>query len=338
MVISTRVRLARNLQEVSFTGRASQIQATEAVQSVERAIGRSKALRELTWISVATLTASERALLVERGLVGEHFASSHHPRGMALSDHGDLAILVNEEDHVRVQAVRPGLQVEESLEGAMAAERALGEHLPFSFHSRWGYLTACPTNVGTGLRVSVMLHLPAMVLGKQLKRLEAAAKELRLAIRGFRGEGTANEADLYQVSNHVTLGRSAQEIAHEFATVIVPELVEWERAARRAYLAGHRWRALDRASRDLSALQSAHLMPREEAMRKLGRIRHGVCLGVIGGITQAALRSLMLRVQPEHLALERPASGHGAEAELLERASLLREAFADATARLPGSA
>ncbi len=328
VVMSTRVRLARNLQEVTFIGRASLIQATEAAQAVQRAVARSESLRSMTWVDLTAITARDRALLVERGLVGEHFSTANHPRGMAVAEHGEVSVLANEEDHVRVQAVRPGSRVSEALEAASGVEQALGEHLPFAFHSRWGFLTACPTNVGTGLRVSVMANLPAMALTGQIPRLQRAAKELHLAIRGFRGEGTGHEADLFQVSNQITLGRSASELADDFSRAIVPELVEWERAARRAYLQANRWPATDRAAREVAMLQSARLMARDEAMKRLGRVRLGVSLGLIEGVSYVQLSSLMLRIQPEHLALECPAAGHGVEHDKRERARLLRDVFA----------
>lgn len=331
VVIATRARLARNLDDTTFLSRASRIQATEIATSIQRAISAEAAFKPLAWHDFAALPPRDRALLVERGLVSEPFAAREGPRGAALPSHGGLAILANEEDHVRIQQVLPGFQAESALRAAQEAESTLSRRLPFAFHSRWGYLTACPTNVGTGLRLSVMAHLPALVLMDQLPRLERAARALHLAIRGSRGEGTPHEGDLYQVSNQVTLGRSAAELTEEFATSIVPEVLEWERAARVAYLERSRGAAIDRAARELAILKAARLMSRDESMKRIGRLRLGVALGLVGGIDLARVTSLILRVQPEHLACERPAAARGVEAERRERATLLREAVAEAS-------
>lgn len=330
VIISSRARLARNLDDTTFTTRASRIQSKEVAGSLQRAIGAERSLEGLEWLDFPSMSPSERALLVERGIVSEAFAVHDRPRGAALSPHGDITILANEEDHVRVLALLPGFQATDVLRRAQEVEAALARRLPFAFHSRWGYLTACPTNVGTGLRISVMAHLPALALLDQVPKLERAAKELHLAVRGTRGEGTPHEADLYQVSNQVTLGTAAADIAERFASSIVPELIEWERAARVAYLERHRAVAIDRAAREVAMVQSSRLMSRDEAMKRLGRLRLAVALGFVGGISYSTIASTILRIQPEHLARERPNAAKGVEAERRERAALLREALSAA--------
>ncbi|MDA1007877.1 MAG: ATP--guanido phosphotransferase [Planctomycetota bacterium] len=331
VVFTTRVRLARNLRGFAFVNRANAVQSSEIIRIVQGALAHSANDPRMQWFDMATLSPRERMLLVERSLVSHQFAHADGPRSAGVSTDEALALLVNEEDHLRIQALRPGLQVKEAFAAATALDEVLAERLEFAFHPRWGFLTACPTNVGTGLRVSAMLHLPALALERQLPRLQAGVKELNLIIRGFQGEGSTPEGGLFQISNQVTLGLSAAEITDTFANTILPEILAWERAARHHYLSTQRAQAVDRAAREIGVLQSATLMGRDEALKRLGRIRHAIGLGLIEGMALGEVNRLVVAVQSAHLAWARPAAATDQESERSERASLLRDALAKAT-------
>jgi protein arginine kinase len=182
-----------------------------------------------------------------------------------------------------------------------ALDRSLERSLEFSFHPRFGYLTACPTNLGTGIRLSAMLHLPGLIMLDEIERMKRAAKDMHLAVRGFHGEGTEAIGDFFQISNQNTLGRSEQDLVEEFTTVIVPQFVEYERSARRALLERDSGSVDDRVFRALGILRSCRLLALEESIKFLSRVRLGVAMGRITDVPLALVNRLLLEVQPAHL-------------------------------------
>ncbi len=323
IVISTRVRLARNVRDFPFLSRADADVRREVAETVTTAVRRAPTLRDLVHIDVEHLDELDRLLLVERHLISRQHAEGTGPRCVAFRPDEAAAIMVNEEDHVRIQVMRSGLQVEAAWEQINAIDDAIEEHLDYEFHPQYGYLTACPTNVGTGIRVSVMLHLPALRLTNELEKVGQAARDMKLAVRGLYGEGTEALGDFFQISNQVTLGRSEPEIIDDFSHVVIPKIVEYERAARDVLLKNRPAALDDKVWRAMGLLKSARLISSTEAMQYLSHVRMGLHVGRLSTIDLQTLNELFLQVQPAHLQ-----KLHGerltGEQRSLERAAFIR--------------
>lgn len=237
VVVTSRVRLARNISGFPFISRASNPVRQEIMRVVRRAVDQScngtGANQELRWIELQSAPSRDRILLSERHLVSRHFANSDGPRALALSTDEHSSIMVNEEDHLRIQFLCAGSRLSDAFKAAFALENALANTTNFSFHPRWGYLTACPTNVGCGIRMSAMLHLPGAQIMKETDRIKRAAKELHLAVRGYYGEGSESIGDFFQFSNQTTLGATEDALLEEFNGVVLPRLIGYEREAHR---------------------------------------------------------------------------------------------------------
>ncbi|MBL9031569.1 MAG: ATP--guanido phosphotransferase [Phycisphaerae bacterium] len=344
VVVSSRVRLARNLANVPFVNRMSPAQRLNTLNTV-RARVESLGLH-MTWIDLHRAPLSERTLLVERHLIslqharGRKPATGHagtgqtptrpaaeEPRAVAFTSPDErLSIMVHEEDHLRIQALRSGLDLAGAMAQADDADDRLEAGLTYAFGTRFGYLTACPTNVGTGLRLSVMLHLPSLRLTGNIERVKHAAGDMNLALRGFYGEGSEAAGDFYQLSNQTTFGKSEAVLLRELTGEIIPRVLDYERAARRSLLNRRRADLEDQVFRALGVLSRARLMTTEEAMRQLSLLRLGVVCGLFGAAPDARDRAtrqpgdaesahpdgsgsldlatvnrLMLHVQPAHL-------------------------------------
>jgi protein arginine kinase len=220
---------------------------------------------------------------------------------VAVGENETLSIMVNEEDHLRIQVLRSGLQLEEAWEQINAVDDRLESTLDFAFHPRFGYLTACPTNVGTGIRVSVMLHLPALKLTGEIEKVFRAAKDLRLAVRGLYGEGTEATGDFYQISNQTTLGRGEDEIISDFKHQVIPKIIEYEHNARKMLTAERALALDDKVHRALGTLRSARLMSSEETLTLLSHVRLGVNLKRVEDIDINKVNELFLLTQQAHL-------------------------------------
>jgi protein arginine kinase len=212
-----------------------------------------------------------------------------------------VSIMVNEEDHLRIQVLRSGLQLEEAWEQISKIDDALESKLDYAFHSRFGYLTACPTNVGTGIRVSVMLHLPALKLTGEIEKVFRAAKDMRLAVRGLYGEGTEATGDFFQISNQTTLGKTEDEIISDFKHQVIPRIIDYEHHARKTLVNDKTVQLDDKVFRALGTLRNARLLASEETLYLLSHLRMGVNLGRVKGIELATINELFLLTQPAHL-------------------------------------
>src|SRR5205814_4924082 len=208
----------------------------------------------------------DRQLLVERHLISKPHATAEGARGVAIGDSESVSIMVNEEDHLRLQVLRSGLQLEEAWEQINKIDDALEAKLDWAFHNRFGYLTACPTNVGTGIRVSVMLHLPALKLTGEIEKVFRAAKDMRLAVRGLYGEGTEATGDFYQISNQTTLGKTEEDIISDFKHLVIPKIIEYEHHARKTLLTDRTVQLDDKVWRALGTLRTARLFATEEVL------------------------------------------------------------------------
>jgi len=328
IVISSRVRLARNVSGYPFFSKATDSQRSELATKLRSQItGASDG--DWNYIEMASIDDLDQLVLVERHLISRQHADIRGNRGVALSSSEDVAIMVNEEDHLRLQVLRSGLQLDTIWQEIDRIDDRLEDRIDFAFHPRYGYLTACPTNVGTGIRVSVMLHLPGLKLTGEIERVFRAAKDMRLAVRGLFGEGTEATGDFFQISNQVTLGRTEEEIIDGFKHMVVPKIIDYEHRARKA-LAADRLTALDdRVWRSYGILKNARTISSEETMLHLSHLRLGINLGRIKGIELSTINELFLLTQPAHLQKIHGTRLTG-EQRSVARAELVRQRLGDA--------
>ncbi len=301
VVISSRVRLARNLAGFPFLPKASEAQQRELAELCRDRLMQCEAVPEVLWVDLNDSPALDRQLLVERHLISRQHSQGKVPRGVAIGLDESVAVMVNEEDHLRLQVLRSGLRLNDVFEAANRLDDALEAKVDFAFSRRFGYLTACPTNVGTGLRTSVMLHLPALKLTGEIDKVKRAAKDMHLAVRGFYGEGTESVGDFFQISNQSTLGRAEQEILGDFTETVIPQIIEYERAARQA-LADRRPAVLDdKIYRAYGVLKHARMLGSEEALYLLSHLRLGTTMQRLSEVDLATVNELFLLTQPAHL-------------------------------------
>lgn len=298
IVISSRVRLARNLAGYPFLSRASASECGEIEREVR---GRMSSLNPgLAYFSLPNLALIDRQFLVERHLISREHAYGKGARGVALGGNETISIMVNEEDHLRMQALSSGFQLRNAWDRINDVDCQLDQNLDFAFSPQFGYLTVCPTNVGTGMRASVMLHLPALVMTRQIDKVFHAVAKINLAVRGLYGEGTQASGDFYQISNQQTLGRSESDILDTIERVI-PRIVEFERTVRQSLIDQKRKVVEDKVWRAYGMLQSARTITSEETMDLLSAVRMGVNLRIIPDVPIRTVNELFIFTQPAHL-------------------------------------
>ena len=299
VVVSTRIRLARNLAHYPFTTRASPQQKAETEAKVKDAL--KSATPPLDYLSIAGLLPLDRQFLVERQLISREIANVlDGPRGVAFDDRESVSVMVNEEDHLRLQVLRSGLDLDDAWAVIDGLDDALESKLTYAFHEQFGYLTACPTNVGTGMRASVMLHLPALGITKQIEKVFKALQKLNLVVRGLYGEGSRASGDLYQISNQVTLGRPEARVLAEIREVI-GMILQYERQARQVLLRERRQVEQDRVRRAMGTLASATMITSEETMELLSTVRLGVHLTLLPEVPERTVNQLFIHTQSAHL-------------------------------------
>ncbi len=301
VVFSSRIRLARNVSGFMFTSRADAEQQNEILSLIRDQVMSSDLRHSVWYIDMQRLDELTREILVERHIISKPFSDAENPRGLILSRDESTALMINEEDHLRMQVLASGLQLDESYDRISKIDDLLEDKIDFAFSSRYGYLTACPTNVGTGMRVSVMLHLPALKITGQIDKIFQAAKDMHLAIRGLFGEGTEPTGDLYQLSNQITLGKSEKQIIDELVHEVVELIVRYERKARENLLRDRRLPLEDKIFRALGILSNARVMSSEEALYLLSFIRLGIHLELIDNISLDRINKIFLLIQPGHL-------------------------------------
>src|SRR5438477_11027682 len=297
IVISSRIRLARNVAAFPFTNRASAYQKAEIEGMLRDRVARLDLDPRLEYINVPTLSPLDRQFLVERQLISRELAAAEGPRGVALAPRETVSLMINEEDHLRLQVMRSGFALDEAWNDIDKVDDLLEQRVNYAFSEEFGYLTACPTNVGTGMRSSVMLHLPALVLTKQIEKVFRALQKINLAVRGMYGEGSRASSDLYQISNQVTLGKSETTILNEIREVI-PQIITYERQARQTLTRENRPAVLDKVQRAVGTLQSAAMMTSEETMDLLSSVRLGVHLGLLDELDIGEVNDLFIHTQP----------------------------------------
>ena len=300
IVLSSRVRLARNLADFPFTGRASPMQRGEIEGLLREKLQNLKLDDKLHYFSLHHMESVDRQLLVERQLVSREHAAAQGQRGVAFDTHEVRSIMVNEEDHLRMQVIRSGFQLEEAWREIDQLDDLIEHGVAYAYSDEFGYLTACPTNTGTGMRASVLLHLPALQMTKQVEKVFRALQKISLAVRGLYGEGTRASGDFYQISNQVTLGKGEEDIIREIREVI-PQILDYERTARAVLMKESRALLQDRISRAYGTLISANVITSEETMDLLSCVRLGINLHLIEEIEVPTVNELFLMTQPAHL-------------------------------------
>jgi protein arginine kinase len=303
IVISSRVRLARNLAGYEFLTRLTAEKQTELLNKLKSILLSLDLEEKIFFTDVDQVSELERDLLVERHLVSRQHIKQKGPRGVAYVPSESFTAMVNEEDHLRMQAFKTGLQLKQCYKKISKIDDMIEEKIRYAFDPQFGYLTACPTNLGTGIRVSVMLHLPALKMTGQIEKFLNAAKDTNLVVRGLFGEGTEAMGDFFQLSNQVTLGFSETEIVDNFSDNIVPKIVEYETLARDKLLHAKTAALDDKIQRALGVLRNARLISSQEALFLLSNVRMGVNLGRVDGISIATINELFMLTQPAHLQL-----------------------------------
>lgn len=313
VVMSSRVRLARNIAGFPFTPQASRIDRTQILEVCKHRILNMSTENDarFMWIDLHQVGREDRNLLVERQLMSRQHAKGKlssgqggldEPRGVAvLVPNERVSIMVNEEDHIRLQSIHSGLALGACLEEANTIDDQIEAGIDYAYSPRFGYLTACPTNVGTGLRLSVMLHLPGLKLAGELDKVRHAAHDMGLAVRGFYGEGSETNGEFYQLSNQTTLGKSDEMLLREMEQEIIPRVVGYERHARKNLLTNRKELLEDQVWRALGTLRHARRMKVDETMGLLSFVRLGILTGMIEGISIQQVHNLLLNTQPTHL-------------------------------------
>ncbi len=301
VVISSRVRLARNLDKLPFAHRANKKQAEETLKIIEAAVLGLQQIKKKRFIfNINDLDTVDRQFLVERHLMSLEFAKSSNPRAIVINEQESISIMINEEDHLRIQVMQSGFNLFEAYSIISHIDDYLSKQLPYAFSSDWGFLTACPTNVGTGMRGSVMLHLPALVMNGQINRVLSAVAKLSFTTRGLYGEGTQAAGNFFQVSNQVSLGHSEEEILQNLSGLI-RQLIEQEQQARQILITEKRHVLEDRIWRSYGVLKSAHIISSQETIELLSLVRLGLDLGILGNIDRGVVNELFILTQPAHL-------------------------------------
>mgnify|MGYP003260534132 CR=1 FL=1 len=297
VVCSTRVRLARNLKQFPFPAKATDPQREAVEQKVRDALlsGNSILSKEFRFVPLENASEEEAVSLVERHIVSPEFISDRRGKAVLISDDESISIMVNEEDHLRIQVLREGFSLKEAAETADRIDTLLSETLDFAYDPEFGYLTQCPTNLGTGMRALVMLPLPALTENGAMPRIASNLSKLGLTLRGTYGEGSKSVGGLYQLSNQITLGLSENEAIENLRSITV-QLMEEERKARSQMAQDVAWQ--DKIDRAAGILKTARVLSSSECMELLSYVRFGISVGILQGVTTEELNGLMVNVQP----------------------------------------
>lgn len=297
VVMQTRIRLARNLRKYPFPCRLSQAGKNEVVETIVNAIKNSNSplANDFDVLYVKDLTEAQRISLVEAHLASPEFISDSAGRAIVLSKDREMSIMINEEDHIRLQILKKGFDLEGAYDVADKLDTLLDENLDFAYDEKLGYLTQCPTNLGTGMRASVMLHLPALQRSKAVSRIAGNLQKLGLTIRGTYGEGSEPQGAMYQLSNQVTLGISEQAAIDNLKNITAQLINQEENAQKRM---ADSIETQDRIVRSLGILKSARLISRDEAMDLLSNVRFGINTGLIEDVEIQVIDKLISDIQP----------------------------------------
>ena len=297
-VISTRIRLARNINGYPFASRLDSAGANEIIEKVSAPL-ESSGFRKINFSDLSALMATS---YVERHYVSPEFATLETPHALLLQEQSGVAIMVCEEDHLRIQSIMPGLALDEAYKNASRAEKRLDEEFDFAYSDQLGYLTHCPTNLGTGMRASVMMFLPALTMGGYMSSLAAQLAKIGLTVRGLFGEGSGSAGSMYQISNQITLGITEEETLDKLRDAVL-QIIESEKKARDAITGDVKERLTDRIYRAEGVLRHAYTVSSSEFIKLFSDVRFGIALGLINSITYEQLGTLLVEAMPATLTL-----------------------------------
>ncbi|MDF2814234.1 MAG: ATP:guanido phosphotransferase [Paenibacillus sp.] len=325
VVISSRIRIARNLSTYPFPMLSTNIQSKEVLNQVQQMMDSDElnTISEFQFIPLEQLSDLEKRVLVEKHLISPNLANEAKDGAFILSRNESVSIMINEEDHLRIQCLCPGFQIREAWDLANQIDDVFESQLDYAFDEHRGYLTSCPTNVGTGIRASVMMHLPALVITQQMNRILSAINQVGLAVRGLYGEGSEATGNVFQISNQITLGQSEQEIIDNLYSV-ARQIIEHERAARQKLVNESRLRIEDRVKRSYGILSYASIMDSKEAAQRLSDVRLGIDLGILENVSPNVLNELSVLTQPGYLQYSAGAKLSSDDRDI-RRAELIRE-------------
>jgi protein arginine kinase len=300
VVLSSRARLARNIANSPFPSRADTHRRESILSFVKTAVQKSADLRRGALVECTQLDELDRSFLVERHLVSLEFTRCRDFSALLIGEQENVSVMVNEEDHLRVQALASGLDIRKAFELADHADDELSESLEFAFDPTFGYLTSCPTNTGTGMRASVLIHLPGLALTREIEKVISEISRLRFVVRGFYGEGSDVWGNLFQVSNQSTLGQSEEEIVESLETV-TRRIIEYEENARGRLFSEAEDQIEDKIWRAYGILKYAHALTSEEVLNMLSAIRLGIGMGAVDKISLSQVNEILALTQPAHL-------------------------------------
>ncbi|WP_053364742.1 protein arginine kinase [Bacillus sp. FJAT-27245] len=325
IVLSSRIRLARNLEEYKFPALITNEEGQEIISKLKEMVEGPgfTAFGNLELLTMHELQPLQKRVLVEKHLISPHLSEDSPFGACLLSENEEISVMVNEEDHIRIQCLFPGLQLTKALEAANVIDDWLEGNIKYAFNENLGYLTSCPTNVGTGLRASVMMHLPGLILTQKINAIIPAINQLGLVVRGIYGEGSEALGNIFQISNQITLGKSEEDIVEDLNSV-VSQLIEQERSAREALEKTSRIQLEDRVFRSFGILSNCRIIETKEAARCLSDVRLGIDMGYIKNISRSILNELMILTQQGFL--QQYAGGPlRPEERDIRRAGLIRE-------------
>ena len=303
IVISSRVRLARNLSQIPFPHLLNQVNGEQCLELIKNAWHNTPGpvLASMDMVTFDQLSALERQILAEKHLSSPgHAESSSSLKGILVNNDGSLAVMINEEDHLRMQCLLPGLQLKECYSRVQELDDEFEQNLDYAFDENRGYLTACPTNVGTGMRASVMIHLPAIHISGQLNHILHNIDQLGLAVRGLYGEGSEPAGNFFQISNQITLGQTEEDICNYLQTV-TEQVVQQEILLREKLQRDMKYQLEDKIGRAYGILSNARVIASDEALTLFSDVRLGVDMQILKGISLFSLNELMVTVRPAHL-------------------------------------
>ncbi|OIO36515.1 MAG: protein arginine kinase [Candidatus Omnitrophica bacterium CG1_02_44_16] len=300
IVISSRIRLARNLEKFPFPHWAKKPDSEQVLALAAAAFEKTPELKDGIFLRLDDFDNVDKQFLVERHLMSNEHAIRSSQKALFINPDENVAIMVNEEDHLRIQVMESGFDLDTTWRIMDSIDNRLSEVLTYAFKKEWGYLTACPTNTGTGMRGSIMLHLPALVMTRQINRVLEAIAKLSFTTRGLYGEGTQASGNFFQISNQVSLGSKEEEILGNIKGVI-KQIIEQEEKARESLVAEHREMLEDRIWRSYGTLKNAHIISSNETVELLSMLRLGADLGIVVDVERSLINELFILTQPSHL-------------------------------------
>lgn len=300
VVLMTRIRLARNLSEKPFPGWAKLPQRKEVLETCLPAVASLSQMKRGITAEIEELSELEKQILVERHLISRELSGAPEKAGVVISNDQSVSVMINEEDHLRIQVIKSGYRFKQAWNAVNSVDSALEDELDYAFSSRIGFLTACPTNVGTGMRASAMMHLPALVISNQMEKVVRAVNQLGIAVRGLFGEGSDAGGSIFQISNQTTLGESEEEIIKRLSSVL-KTIIDQEMNAREKILEKDPTKLFDKIGRAYGILQNSHLLSSSECMNLASLVRFGVDLEMFPEETRNVVDRMFIECQPGHI-------------------------------------